>query len=114
MESTSLDSPPGSATCQLGTLGRLFSLWALVSSYDEVLPWESDAVVDVKVLDWGPHELESPIFSQKAAQGLGRAPITKRPPSFIAWCPVRCMLTVGMSSSSPCLFPLPWPPFTHL
>lgn len=75
-----------------------------MSSYDEVLLWESDAIVDVKVLDWGPHELESARFSQEAAQGLGKAVRTKRPPSFIAWCPVRGMLGAGVSSTPPAYF----------
>lgn len=41
-----------------------------MSSSDKALPWESDAVAHVKVLDWDPYELESARFSQEAAQGL--------------------------------------------
>lgn len=51
-------------------LGQVAFLLGLVSSYDEAVPWESDAVADVKVLDWDPYELGSARFSQETAQGL--------------------------------------------
>lgn len=46
--------------------------------------------------------------------GLGKPLRTKSLPSFIAWCPVWRVLEASVSSSCPCLFPLPWPFFAHL